>query len=69
MSNLSYEESKKKVFKGLWLLAGVTVAEVLISLFGKGYIGGDIAHSVSWLIYIVGLAIITLSIYKAYFII
>lgn len=69
MSNLSYEASKKKVFFGLWLLAGVTVAEVLISLFGKGHIGGDFAHRYSWMIYVVGLGIIALSIYKAYFII
>lgn len=63
--HLSYEDSKKAVWKGLGLLAAVTLIEVFLSLakaseWAKGY------EAV-----FVGLAIliIVLSIYKAYFII
>ncbi len=68
MAHLSYEESIKNVYKGLYLLAAVTVAEVIISLIGKGHIW-DGVHEYRWLVYLVGLAIIILSLYKAYFII
>lgn len=64
----TYEESKKDVFKGLILLAVVTLIEVFISLLGKGHIIGGI-EKYSVVIYGAGLAIIILSIYKAYFII
>jgi cytochrome c oxidase subunit IV len=65
---LSYEEGKKKVVKGLYLLAAVTLIEVFISLLGKGpIISGVEKYSV--ILYIVGLALIVLSLYKAYFII
>lgn len=63
--NVSYEDSKKAVWKGLGLLAAVTVIEVFLSLakatdWAKGYEA-----------IFVGLAIliIVLSVYKAYFII
>ena len=63
--HLSYEDSKKAVWKGLGLLAAVTLVEVFLSLakasdWAKGY------EAV-----FVGLAIliIVLSVYKAYFII
>ncbi|MEL6923287.1 MAG: cytochrome C oxidase subunit IV family protein [Bacteroidota bacterium] len=74
----NYEAAKKGVFKGMWLLAGVTLIEVIVSLFGKGHLGGNPA---SWLqvnlfgmefsiiLVIVALALIVLSLYKAYFII
>ncbi|MEY2950276.1 MAG: cytochrome C oxidase subunit IV family protein [Saprospiraceae bacterium] len=65
---LSYEEGKKKVVKGLYLLAAVTLVEVFISLFGKGHIISGV-EKYSVLLYIVGLALIVLSLYKAYFII
>lgn len=68
MGHLSYEESKKKVFQGLVLLAVVTLVEVFVSLAGKGYIFGDIG-GYAWVLYLVGLALIVLSLYKAYYII
>jgi cytochrome c oxidase subunit 4 len=68
MGHLSYEESKKKVFQGLILLAVVTLIEVFISLLGKGHIIAG-AEKYTWLLYPVGLALIVLSLYKAYYII
>ncbi len=68
MAHLSYEESKKKVFFGLGLLAVVTIVEVLFSLFGKGYIIGGV-DEITAVAYIVGVVLIALSLYKAYFII
>lgn len=68
MSNLSYEESIKKVYYGLALLAVVTLVEVFFSLLGKGHIFSG-AEDMTWLVWLVGIVIIVLSIYKAYFII
>lgn len=68
MEHKSYEESIKDVYKGLALLAGVTLVEVFFSLLGKGYIISG-AENYRWLIIIASLAILVLSIYKAYFII
>ena len=68
MGHLSYEESKKKVFQGLILLGAVTLVEVGLSLFGKGYIISGV-ENYSWLAYVIGLGLIVLSLYKAYFII
>jgi hypothetical protein len=68
MSHKSYEESKKAVVKGLFLLGIVTLVEVFISLFGKGHIVPGV-HHISWIAYPLGLIIAALSIYKAYFII
>jgi len=65
---LSYEEGIKKVYQGLFLLGGVTLAEVIISLLGKGHIISGV-DDISWLVWITGLAMIILSFYKAYFII
>lgn len=68
--HLSYEESIKKVYKGLILLAVVTLIEVFISLLGKGYVPG-----LRWVedyqvaLGIVALGLIGLSLYKAYFIV
>lgn len=62
---LSYEEGKKVVFKGMWLLAAVTVLEVLIALLGHGHIiDGFTLPKI-----IIYPAMIGLSFYKAYFII
>ena len=36
MGHLSYEEGKKRVVYGLFLLGAVTLIEVIVSLFGKG---------------------------------
>ncbi|MFT4758608.1 MAG: cytochrome c oxidase subunit 4 [Paraglaciecola sp.] len=68
MSERSYEESKKFVFKGLWLLAAVTLIEVFISLISKGYLISGL-EDIGWLGAIFSLGIIILSLYKAYFII
>lgn len=68
MGHLSYEESIKKVYRGLLLLGGVTLVEVFLSLLGKGYVIAG-AEDYSVLIYIVGIGLIGLSLYKAYFII
>lgn len=68
MSHLSYEAAIKRVYFGLGLLAAVTLAEVIISLFGKGHIWhGAKDHHI--ILYAAGLIIIVLSAYKAYFII
>jgi len=70
MGHLSYEDAIKGVYKGLFLLAAVTLVEVFFSLAGKGYIGflGFLEHA-SWAVYVVGFALIALSLYKAYFIV
>lgn len=64
MSHLDYSEAKKVVFKGLMLLALITIAEVFIALLGKGHIisGFSLPYG------LIALAMIGLSIYKAYFI-
>lgn len=68
--HMSYEESKALVFKGLGLLAAVTLIEVFFSLAGKGYIPGmGFLADIEWVKYPVGLVLISLSLYKAYFII
>ena len=63
--HLSYEESVKSVWKGLALLAAVTLIEVALSL-GKAT---DFAEENQWLFVLLALLIIAFSIYKAYFII
>lgn len=67
-SHLTYEESKKKVYYGLVLLAVVTLVEVFISLLGKGDIIPG-AEKYKVLLYVVGFLLIGLSLYKAYFIV
>lgn len=68
--HVSYEDSVKGVYKGLILLAVVTLVEVGFSLFGKGHIlGGDAFEDSSWFIYTIGFILIALSLYKAYFIV
>lgn len=68
MSNLSYEDAKKHVFTGFWILLGVTLVEVAISLFGKGHIIENVKN-VGWIVGIAAVIIVALSIYKAKFII
>ena len=63
--HLSYEESVRGVWKGLGLLAAVTLIEVLLSLLKAA----EFAEEIRILIYVASLLIIALSIYKAYFII
>ena len=65
--HLTYEQKIKGVYKGLILLAVITLVEVGISLFGKGHLG--FTPTATWILAIVGLLLIALSIYKAYYII
>ncbi|MFK8165384.1 MAG: cytochrome C oxidase subunit IV family protein [Lewinella sp.] len=64
-SHVSYEDSKKAVWKGLGLLAAVTVVEVVLSLLKAQ----DWAKDLQWLFLLLAVLIIILSVYKAYFII
>jgi cytochrome c oxidase subunit IV len=68
MSHLSYEESKKMVYKGLVILGVVTLVEVFFSLLGKGHVFSGL-EDINWLGYVIGVVLIVLSLYKAYFII
>ncbi len=63
--HISYEESKKVVFKGLRLLAVITLIEVGLALFGNGHIIHGF-YLAKWIMYPL---MIGLSLYKAYFII
>ena len=63
--HLTYEESVRGVWKGLGLLAAVTVFEVILSLLKAA----EFAEDIRILIYAASLLIIALSVYKAYFII
>lgn len=68
--HISYEDSIKGVYKGLGLLALVTLVEVVFSLFGKGHILGSTGlQNYSVVIGLVAVILIALSLYKAYFII
>lgn len=69
MAHQSYEEAKKFVVKGLWLLAAVTLVEVAISLLGKGHITFITDNPGTTLMVIASIIIIALSFYKAYFIV
>ena len=64
----TYEESIRDVYKGLVLLAAVTLVEVAISLLGKGHLGVDL-YDYSWALGLIAIGLIVLSLYKAYFII
>jgi cytochrome c oxidase subunit IV len=64
----TYEESIKIVYRGLLLLAAVTLVEVFLSLLGKGYVIAG-AEDYKVVIYTVALGLVALSLYKAYFII
>lgn len=68
MAHLSYEDSKKRVFFGLGLLAVVTLVEVFFSLVGKGHVI-DGVKGLTWVHYTIGFLLIAFSLYKAYFII
>lgn len=70
MGHSNYEAARKAVFKGMWLLAAVTLVEVFFSLAGKGYVPGlGFFEEYSWGVFIIGAALIVLSLYKAYFIV
>lgn len=65
MGHLSYEESKKVVFKGLLLLGVVTLVEVFIALIGNGHV----IEGTEWPVWVMYPLMIGLSLYKAYFIV
>ncbi|MEL6355964.1 MAG: cytochrome C oxidase subunit IV family protein, partial [Bacteroidota bacterium] len=68
--HVSHSDAVKGVYRGLALLAIVTLVEVVVSLFGKGHIlGGTGLQNYTWILVIVGIALIALSLYKAYFIV
>ena len=67
--HMTYEESKKFVFRGLFLLAAVTLVEVFFSLIGKGLLGFSFMADIEWVVYPIGVILIALSLYKAYFIV
>ncbi len=64
-AHLSYEESKKVVFKGLILLGVITLIEVFIALFGNGHVISGF-YLPKFIMYPL---MIGLSLYKAYFIV
>lgn len=63
--SMSLEEGKKVVFRGMILLAIITLIEVFIALIGNGHIISGF-HLPKWLMYP---AMIGFSMYKAYFIV
>jgi len=65
---LTYEEGKKHVRNGLLLLGLVTLVEVFFSLLGKGYVIEGL-DNLAWLGYLIGFALVVLSLYKAYYIV
>lgn len=65
MSSHSYEESKKIVFKGMILLGIITLVEVAIALIGNGHLIEGFELPI-WIMYPL---MISLSLYKAYFIV
>lgn len=77
MGHLSYEEQKALVLKGLKLLGIVTIVEVFFALLFNGHIISSFhkAHisDTKWVIYglfgLYGLVMISLSLYKARFIV
>ena len=64
-SHASYEDQKKAVWKGLGLLAAVTLAEVFLSLMKAA----EWAEDIQPVFVLASVLIIVLSVYKAYFII
>lgn len=65
MAGHSYEEGKKQAYFGFMLLGFITIIEVAIALVGKGHIIEGV-YFPTWVMYV---AMIGLSLYKAYFII
>lgn len=63
----TYEEQKKFVLRGLGLLGLITIVEVFVALLAKGHLG--MAKWEGALHYAYMLAMVSASIYKAYFIV
>lgn len=68
MSDLSYEKKVKLAYKGLVILAVVTLIEVFLSLLHRGHLISGM-ENITFVFYGAALLIIVLSLYKAYFII
>ncbi len=67
---MTYEESKRFVFRGLGLLAAITLIEVFFSLAAKGFIPGlRWMEGQDWVPFVVGALLIAFSLYKAHFIV
>lgn len=62
---VSYEEGLAVVKRGFWLLGAITIGEVLIALIGNGHIIDGFVLP-KWIMYP---AMISLSLYKAYWIV
>ncbi|MDZ7878284.1 MAG: cytochrome C oxidase subunit IV family protein [Saprospiraceae bacterium] len=62
---VSYEEGLAVVKRGFWLLAAITVGEVLVALIGNGHIVPGFTLP-KWIMYP---AMISMSLYKAYWIV
>ena len=62
---VSYEEGLAVVKRGFWLLGAITVGEVMIALLGNGHII-DGFRLEKWIMYP---AMISMSLYKAYWIV
>lgn len=62
---LEYGAAKKIVLKTILILGGITIIEVIIALTGKGYI----ISGVHWPWWFIGIAMIVLSLTKAYYIV
>lgn len=69
MQHHSQKESLNIAYRGLIILAVITITEVIISLFGKGYLGWKEAYYLTWVHYVAGSIIIIFSLYKAYYIV
>ncbi len=67
MAHQSYEEQKRFVVRGLILLGIITLVEVFVALLAKGHLG--MAKWEGALHYVYMLAMVSASLYKAYFIV
>jgi cytochrome c oxidase subunit 4 len=67
--DMSYQEQKALVFKGLMLLAIITIVEVFIALLAKGHMIPSIKFTSGFGHYLYMLLMIGFSLYKAYFIV
>ncbi len=65
MGHLTYEESKSKALRIIIILGVITIVEVLFALLGKGYLISGVEFPIS----IMAIAMIVMSLVKAYFIV
>lgn len=67
MAHQSYEEQKRFVVRGLILLGIITLVEVFVALLAKGHLGMEKWEGAMHYLYM--LAMVSASLYKAYFIV